>query len=58
MGKLQYEGYRVVVDYSDTISNEFLEENNVHFVVLVQSDPDRQMFRVVNGGAKGQHTDS
>ena len=58
MGKLQSEGYRVVVDYSDTISNEFLEENNVHFVVLVQSETDRLMFRVVNGGAKGQHADS
>lgn len=51
MGKLQYEGYRVTVDYSDTISNEFLEENNVHFVVLVQPNTDRLLYRVVNNGS-------
>ena len=48
MHKLQAKGFKVHVDYTDdytvNVTESFLDENNVRFIVLVQEDTKRILF--------------
>lgn len=59
MTKLQEAGFKVFVDYSDDMANiteKFMDENNVRFIIQVFEDDNRILYKDRSGGTSQSGT--